>query len=258
MLQTRTRSTTDPPLRRPFSFAASGGAACAASEGALLARQAGRRATARGGADLSCASTSSFAAPGARRNAALRQCAVSSTSAFTPRFSFAASAAQAADSRRAGGRESRLQHLIRNRFYDPHTGRFTAEDPLAHEVDLNYFRYVGNNPMLWVDPFGLFQDWAYPPCKPGGVGIPQGPFPPPPDCPCRMSFDDCMKNCRGASNPWWLGAATSANAGAGIVSHTARRVCAPLAAAGAGWGIGTTLGCAIACILDPCIATGTW
>ncbi|NLF08266.1 MAG: RHS repeat-associated core domain-containing protein [Pirellulaceae bacterium] len=39
------------------------------------------------------------------------------------------------------------------RWYDPAVGKFVSEDPIA--ADLNMYRYVGNNPVLFVDPSGL-------------------------------------------------------------------------------------------------------
>ncbi len=43
----------------------------------------------------------------------------------------------------------------RHRIYDPHTGRFTSEDPLGFVDGANRYVYVGNNPVNYVDPFGL-------------------------------------------------------------------------------------------------------
>ena len=39
------------------------------------------------------------------------------------------------------------------RWYDPETGRFASEDPARDGV--NWYAYVGNNPLKWVDPTGL-------------------------------------------------------------------------------------------------------
>jgi RHS repeat-associated protein len=44
----------------------------------------------------------------------------------------------------------------RARAYDPDTARFLQEDPIWFEAgDLNVHRYVGNNPVNWVDPNGM-------------------------------------------------------------------------------------------------------
>lgn len=38
-------------------------------------------------------------------------------------------------------------------MYDPETGRFINEDPVHDGV--NWYVYVGNNPIFFVEPFGL-------------------------------------------------------------------------------------------------------
>lgn len=59
---------------------------------------------------------------------------------------------------------------MRNRFYSPSLGRFMSEDPLGLAGgDVTLYRYVGNNPIMFVDPTGLYwfrQDWQ----TPGFVG----------------------------------------------------------------------------------------
>lgn len=41
------------------------------------------------------------------------------------------------------------------RDYDPYTGRWTAKDPLLFSGgDSNFYAYVGNDPVNWVDPSG--------------------------------------------------------------------------------------------------------
>ena len=48
--------------------------------------------------------------------------------------------------------ESGLVYL-RARMYNPETGRLINEDPVHDGV--NWYVYVGNNPIFFVDPFGL-------------------------------------------------------------------------------------------------------
>jgi RHS repeat-associated protein len=44
----------------------------------------------------------------------------------------------------------------RARYYDPGVGRFISEDPIGFEAgDSNIYRYVGNNPLFYVDPSGF-------------------------------------------------------------------------------------------------------
>ncbi len=47
-------------------------------------------------------------------------------------------------------------YYMRARYYDPRVGRFISEDPLGFDGgDVNLYAYVGNNPMMLVDPWGL-------------------------------------------------------------------------------------------------------
>ena len=48
--------------------------------------------------------------------------------------------------------ESGLIYL-RNRYYDPETGRFITEDPAKDGV--NWYTYAGNDPVNFIDPWGL-------------------------------------------------------------------------------------------------------
>lgn len=44
------------------------------------------------------------------------------------------------------------------RYYDPEMGRFISEDPIGFNGgDVNLYAYVGNNPVNFVDPWGLEQ-----------------------------------------------------------------------------------------------------
>ena len=45
----------------------------------------------------------------------------------------------------------------RARYYSPETGRFLSEDPIGFLAgDFNNYRYVKDNPLIFVDPYGLF------------------------------------------------------------------------------------------------------
>jgi RHS repeat-associated protein len=41
------------------------------------------------------------------------------------------------------------------RFYGPEIGRWTTRDPLGEAGGMNLYAFVGNNPVNWVDPYGL-------------------------------------------------------------------------------------------------------
>ena len=50
--------------------------------------------------------------------------------------------------------ETGLYHY-RLRTYDPRIGKFISEDPIGIDGGINLFVYVGNNPVNFVDPWGL-------------------------------------------------------------------------------------------------------
>jgi len=48
--------------------------------------------------------------------------------------------------------------FMRNRFYVGSLGRFLSEDPIGlNGEDVNLYRYVGNDPVNWIDPTGTFR-----------------------------------------------------------------------------------------------------
>jgi RHS repeat-associated protein len=53
---------------------------------------------------------------------------------------------------------SGLQYL-RNRYYDPRTGRFTQLDPIGLAGGLNLYGFAGGDPVNFSDPFGLCTPW---------------------------------------------------------------------------------------------------
>ena len=46
-------------------------------------------------------------------------------------------------------------YFMQHRFYSPELGRFITEDPAHENGGLNLLRYMGNNPVNHIDPFGL-------------------------------------------------------------------------------------------------------
>ena len=47
-------------------------------------------------------------------------------------------------------------YYYRARYYNPETGRFLSADPIGFAaLDFNLYRYVNNNPINIIDPFGL-------------------------------------------------------------------------------------------------------
>lgn len=55
------------------------------------------------------------------------------------------------------GREADIEtdlYYYRARYYDPELGRFFSEDPVGFIGGVNFYAYVGNNPVLYNDPKG--------------------------------------------------------------------------------------------------------
>ena len=52
----------------------------------------------------------------------------------------------------------------RARWYDPQQGRFISEDPIGFRGGVNFYNYVGNNPVRFTDPFGLCAEKELGPC----------------------------------------------------------------------------------------------
>jgi len=51
-------------------------------------------------------------------------------------------------------------YYYRARYYSPTMQRFISEDPIGfYGGDVNFYAYVGNNPLRWRDPLGL--DWFH-------------------------------------------------------------------------------------------------
>ncbi len=42
-----------------------------------------------------------------------------------------------------------------HRYYDPETGRYISADPIGLAGGINLYGYTGNDPVNWIDPWGL-------------------------------------------------------------------------------------------------------
>ena len=46
-------------------------------------------------------------------------------------------------------------YYYRARMYSPNLGRFMQTDPVGYSDGINWYAYCGNNPVSWIDPWGL-------------------------------------------------------------------------------------------------------
>jgi len=56
-------------------------------------------------------------------------------------------------------------YYYRARYYDPSTGRFLTEDPIQFRGGSNFYRYVRNSPLRFVDPLGLEPEDIFDSCS---------------------------------------------------------------------------------------------
>jgi len=50
-------------------------------------------------------------------------------------------------------------YFYRSRYYDNSAGRFLSEDPTGFDGGNDFYAYVKNNPVAWIDPLGLVECW---------------------------------------------------------------------------------------------------
>ena len=84
-------------------------------------------------------------------------------------------------------------YFLRNRYYDPATGRFLNEDPNRFLGGINLYRYVSNNPGNFVDPLGLAPSFS---------------------CACRIAAGALAGGVAGGKAGKWVGGALGGIGGA--------------------------------------------
>jgi hypothetical protein len=101
------------------------------------------------------------------------------------------------------------QSYYRARYYDSAAGRFVSEDPVRFLGGPNFYAYVGNSPLFFIDPMGLqeYPDNFVGPLPPTGyykrdvTVTPCGRIPPHPPW---VNPDNNMNDARKHWNPWWF------------------------------------------------------
>jgi len=83
--------------------------------------------------------------------------ATEQTIAYGPFGEEISSIGNSGNAMRYTGREADAElglYYYRARYYDPEVGRFITEDPLGFGAGVNFYAYVGNNPINASDPSG--------------------------------------------------------------------------------------------------------
>jgi len=65
-------------------------------------------------------------------------------------------------------------HYNTMRYYDPVSGRFLSRDPIGELGGLNVYRFLGNDPLDYIDAYGLACSWAVGRCvrNVGNIAMP--------------------------------------------------------------------------------------
>jgi RHS repeat-associated protein len=96
----------------------------------------------------------------------------------------------------------------RRRYFDQNIGRFMSEDPIAFRGGPDFYSYVRNSPVNFIDPFGWTSNCPlFGPCRgrrhPAPKKLPGMPMPDPPPAlpsPVQSAYESFMKCLQGADS----------------------------------------------------------
>jgi RHS repeat-associated protein len=81
----------------------------------------------------------------------------------------------------------------RARWFDPSQGRFLSEDPISHQGGANFYAYVDNDPIRFIDPLGQQRIRHIVPRRPWWES------PPPPPLPSSDGKEQCCEKPKGGT-----------------------------------------------------------
>ncbi len=156
-------------------------------------------------------------------------------------------------------------YYYRARYYDPRIDRFTSRDPLGEAAGVNLYTYVDNNPVNFIDPFGLEKQCT-------------------PEKQCSQGWAECYTNCINTFAPGFpqlfVGSQIASNlpyelviqpgSGGGLIVQEVpsaisvlypkvwqaaagvSKVVRPIQAVGFSYVAGASYGCMISCVTNTC------
>lgn len=121
------------------------------------------------------------------------------------------------------------------------TGRFLSEDPLRPNAGVNFYSYVENNPILWVDPLGR-EAGNLNTLVPGPNGETAKATP---CCARRQPFGECYSKCMAYTGSLWFWHVTWLGGVSNLIKPNP--VSKAIVVTGAVVGLSRVLSCSLVC-----------